>query len=172
MIYRGPGFLAVVWFGSSFTPSPPFSRLSFSVFLCVGCLWHFVYSKFRIFRMFFLFRIPFENGPNFAKLYEIFLCKSIQNSAVFWEILWLVIPIFFKDAAQTTFSTHSRETSRRWLGVGEVPGQYTPQLGCLRHFVFSKFRIFWMFFLFCIPFENILFGSGFEFQFLLFFIQF
>jgi hypothetical protein len=22
-IYRGPGFLAVVWFGSSFTPSPP-----------------------------------------------------------------------------------------------------------------------------------------------------
>ncbi len=29
-------------------------------------------------------------------------------------------------SAQTTFSTHSRETSRRWLGVGEVR-QYTPQ---------------------------------------------
>ncbi len=39
----------------------------------------------------FLFCIPFENGPNFVKLYEIFLCKSIQG---IWEILWLVIPIF------------------------------------------------------------------------------
>jgi hypothetical protein len=31
--------------------------------------------------------MPFENGPNFAKLYEIFsaifLCKSIQNSGYF-----------------------------------------------------------------------------------------
>ncbi len=60
----------------------------------VGCLRHFVYSKFRIFHCFFLFRIPFENDPNFVKLYKIFLCKSIQNSAVFWEILWRVIPIF------------------------------------------------------------------------------
>ncbi len=34
---------------------------------------------------------------------------------------------FFNDSAQTTFSTHSRETSRRWLGVGEVR-QYTQPL--------------------------------------------
>jgi len=48
--------------------------------------------------------MPFENGPNFAKLYEIFpaifLCKSIQNSGY-----------FFNDSSQTTYSTHSRETS-------------------------------------------------------------
>ncbi len=40
MIYRGPGFLAVVWCGSFFThiipPFPPASRLSFYVFLCVA----------------------------------------------------------------------------------------------------------------------------------------
>jgi hypothetical protein len=34
MIIRGPGFLEVVWFGSS--PSPSASCLSFSVFLCVA----------------------------------------------------------------------------------------------------------------------------------------
>ena len=28
MIYRGPGFLAFVWFGSSPTPSPPFSSVN------------------------------------------------------------------------------------------------------------------------------------------------
>ncbi len=38
MIYRRPGFLAFVWFGSSPTPSPlpSASRISFSVFLCVA----------------------------------------------------------------------------------------------------------------------------------------
>ncbi len=39
MIYRGPGFLAVVWFGSSpqpLTPLPSPSRLSFSVFLYIA----------------------------------------------------------------------------------------------------------------------------------------
>ncbi len=38
LIYRWPGFLAIVWFGSSPTPSPlPSSRcLSFSLFLCVA----------------------------------------------------------------------------------------------------------------------------------------
>ncbi len=38
MIYRGPGFLAVVWIGSSTSPSPKplpsATCLSFSVFLC------------------------------------------------------------------------------------------------------------------------------------------
>jgi hypothetical protein len=37
MNYRGPGFLAVVWFSYSTTPSPsPISRLSLWVFLCVA----------------------------------------------------------------------------------------------------------------------------------------
>ncbi len=39
MIYRGPGFLPIVLFGSSPTPFPPLrsaSCLSFSVFLCVA----------------------------------------------------------------------------------------------------------------------------------------
>ncbi len=39
MISRGPGFLAVVWFGSSPTPFPPLPSAkcrSFSVFLCVA----------------------------------------------------------------------------------------------------------------------------------------
>ncbi len=39
-------------------------------------------------------------------------------------------------------------------------------------FVYSKFCIFRMFFLFRIPYENILFGSGFKFQFLLFLYSF
>jgi hypothetical protein len=33
MIYRGPGFLAVVWFGSSLNPSPPFPVTKLSLFL-------------------------------------------------------------------------------------------------------------------------------------------
>ncbi len=33
----------------------------------------------------------------------------------------------FNDSSQTTYSTHSRETSRRWLGVGGEVRQYTPQ---------------------------------------------
>ncbi len=37
----------------------------------LGCLRNFVSSKFRIFRMFFLFRIIFESGNNFAKIIEI-----------------------------------------------------------------------------------------------------
>jgi len=39
MIYWGPSFLAVLWFGSTPTPHPPLpsaSYLSFSVFLCVA----------------------------------------------------------------------------------------------------------------------------------------
>jgi hypothetical protein len=39
MIYRGPGFLAVVWFGStptSFPPLPSPTCFSFSVLLCVA----------------------------------------------------------------------------------------------------------------------------------------
>ncbi len=39
MIYRGPGLLALVWFGSTPTHFPPLlsaTCLSFSVFLCVG----------------------------------------------------------------------------------------------------------------------------------------
>jgi hypothetical protein len=36
MIYRGPDFLATVWFGSSPSPPSPASCLSFSVFLCVA----------------------------------------------------------------------------------------------------------------------------------------
>jgi hypothetical protein len=71
--------------------------------------------------------MPFENGPNFAKLYEIFpaifLCKSIQNSGYlekFCDFLYQ----FFNDSSQTSYSTHSRETSRRWWGG---VSQYTPQ---------------------------------------------
>jgi hypothetical protein len=62
---------------------------------------------------------------------------------------------FFNDTAQTTFSTLSRETSRRWLGVGlgttVHPSTPTPSLlpvGCLRRFVYLKFRMFRMFFCF------------------------
>ncbi len=38
MICRGPGFLAVAWFGSSPTPSPPISNLSLFLSLSV-CRW-------------------------------------------------------------------------------------------------------------------------------------
>ncbi len=40
IIYRGPNFLAVVWFGSTPAPSPPLPSancLSCTVFLCVAC---------------------------------------------------------------------------------------------------------------------------------------
>ncbi len=57
MIYKKPGFLAVLWFGSSPTPPPHFpplqwtSCLSFSVFLCVDsekawpCINHSILSE-------------------------------------------------------------------------------------------------------------------------------
>ncbi len=35
MIFKGPGFLAVLWFGSSPTPSPLTRQQVVSVFLCV-----------------------------------------------------------------------------------------------------------------------------------------
>jgi hypothetical protein len=50
---------------------------TYRVFYDISYILNFIY-----FECFILFRIPYENGPNFAKLYEIFLCKSIQNSAV------------------------------------------------------------------------------------------
>ncbi len=72
--------------------------------------------NFGYFECFFGFRMPFENGPNFAKLYEnfpaIFLCKSIQNSRYFEKFCDFLYQ-FFNDSSQTTYSTHSRETSRR-----------------------------------------------------------
>ncbi len=36
MIYRGRGFLTIVRFGSSLSPLPSASCLSFSVFLCIA----------------------------------------------------------------------------------------------------------------------------------------
>jgi hypothetical protein len=90
--------------------------------LQIGYLRHFVNSKFRIFRTFFFVSYTIRK---FAKLYEIFLCKSIQLCGVSRNSVTCYTN-FFNYLAQTTFSTHSRETSRRWLGVGEVR-QYTPQ---------------------------------------------
>ena len=128
-------------------PSPPRNRLSplaVRKYIAseIGCLRHFVYSKFRIFRMFFLFRIPFENGPNFAKLYEIFLCKSIQNSAVFREILWLVIPIFLTIQHRRHF-LHTAEKLQDadwgWGRYDSTPLNPYPFTAASR--VFTTFRI-------------------------------
>ena len=56
------------------------------------------------------FCMPFENGPNFAKLYEIFLAiflfKSIQNSRYFEKFCDFLYQ-FFNNSSQTTYSTHS-----------------------------------------------------------------
>jgi hypothetical protein len=60
---------------------------------CLGCLRHFVYSKFRIFRMFFCF-VYHSKMAQILRNYTKFLYANLYNSAVFWEILWLVIPIF------------------------------------------------------------------------------
>ncbi len=60
----------------------------------VGCLRHFVYSKFRTFWMFFFVSYTIRKWPKFRKIRRNFVCKSIQDSAVFWDILWLVIQNF------------------------------------------------------------------------------
>ncbi len=102
----------------------------------------FVYSKFCIFRMFFLFRIPFENGPYFAKLYEIFLCKSIQNSAVFREILWLVMPIFLTIQHRRHFLHTAEKLQDADWGLGRynsTPLNPYPFTAASR--VFTTFRI-------------------------------
>ena len=90
----------------------------------------------------FLFRIPFENGPNFAKLFEIFLCKSIQNSAVFREILWLVIPIFLTIQHRRHF-LHTAEKLQDadwgWGRYDSTPLNPYPFTAASR--VFTTFRI-------------------------------
>ncbi len=126
--------------------------------------------------MFFWVSYAIRKWPHFREIIRNFSCHfSMQIYTKFWvfpEILWLFIPIFQRFITDDIFYTQQRNFKTLIGGGGGEVRQYTPQLGCLRHFVYSKFRIFRMFFLFCIPFENILFGSGFKFQFLLFLYSF
>jgi hypothetical protein len=86
--------------------------------------------NFVYFECFFGFRMPFENGPNFAKLYEnfpaIFLCKSIQNSGYFEKSV-----TFYTNFSTIHHRRHILHTAEKlqdadWgWGGGEVR-QYTP----------------------------------------------
>jgi hypothetical protein len=87
--------------------------------LYVGCLRHFVHSKFRIFRMIFFVSYTIRKWPKFREIIRNF---SMQIYTKFGGISRNSVTCytnFFNESAQTTFFTHSRETSRRCLGVGE-----------------------------------------------------
>jgi hypothetical protein len=95
------------------------------------CLAFRVFTTFRILEISYISNVFFcfvyiRKWPKFHEILRIFsmqiytkFCGISRNSVTCYTN-------FFNDSAQTTFSTHSRETSRRWLGVGEVR-QYTPQ---------------------------------------------
>ncbi len=102
--------------------------------------------------MFFLVSFTIRKWPNFHEIIRNF---SMQICTKFRGISRNSVTCytnFINNSAQTTFSTHSQ-------GVYDI--QYT------RNFVYFE-----CFFLFRIPYENILFGSGFEFQFFLFLYSF
>ena len=99
--------------------------------------------------MFFLVSFTIRKWPKFREIIRNF---SMQICTKFRGISRNSVTCytnFFNNSAQATFSTHSQ-------GVYDT-----------RNFVYFE-----CFFLFRIPYENILFGSGFEFQFLLFLYSF
>jgi len=90
----------------------------------VGCLRHFAFSKFRIFRMFFWVSYAIRKWPQFREIIRNFSCHfSMQiytKFRVFWEILWLFIPIFQLFITYDIFYTQQRN-----LGHPSTP---TPSL--------------------------------------------
>jgi hypothetical protein len=78
----------------------------------VGCLRHFAFSKFRIFRMFFWVSYAIRKWPQFREIIRNFSCHfSMQiytKFRVFREILWLFIPIFQRFITDDIFHTQQR----------------------------------------------------------------
>jgi hypothetical protein len=78
----------------------------------VGCLRHFAFSKFRIFRMFFWVSYVIRKWPQFREIIRNFSCHfSMQiytKFRIFREILWLFIPIFQRFITDDIFYTQQR----------------------------------------------------------------
>ena len=78
----------------------------------VGCLRHFAFSKFRIFRMFFWVSYAIRKWPQFREIIRNFSYHfSMQiytKFRVFREILWLFIPIFQRFITDDIFYTQQR----------------------------------------------------------------
>ena len=81
----------------------------------LGCLRHFAYSKFRIFRMFFWVSYAIRKWPQFREIIRNFSCHfSMQIYTKFWvfrEILWLFIPIFQRFITDDIFYTQQPSSS-------------------------------------------------------------
>jgi hypothetical protein len=106
-----------VWLGDGSTVTLVRKESARRIGLQLGCLRHFVYSKFRIYRMFFFVSYTVRKLPKFREIIRNF---SMQIYTKFCGILRNFVTCytnFFNDLEQATFSTHSRETSRRWLEV-------------------------------------------------------
>jgi hypothetical protein len=97
----------------------------------VGCLRHFAFSKFRIFRMFFWVSYAIRKWPQFREIIRNFSCHfSMQiytKFRVFREILWLFIPIFQRFITDDIFYTQQRNFKTLIGGGGGEVRQYTPQ---------------------------------------------
>ncbi len=116
------------------------------------------FTTFRILEISYISNVFFVSYTirKWPKFREIIRNFSMQIYTKFRSILRNSVTCytnFFNDSAQTTFSTHSRETSRRWLGWGRydnTPLNPYPFTAASRvfttFFVYSKFRMFRMFF--------------------------
>jgi hypothetical protein len=106
-----------------------------------------------------------------SRNYTKFFYANLYNIPRYFQKFCDLLYQFFKRfSTDNIFYTQQRNFKTLIGGGGGTtvhPSTPTPSLlpvGCLQHFVYSKFCLFRMFFLFRIPFENILFGSGFIFQ--------
>jgi hypothetical protein len=95
MIYRGPSFLAIVWFGSSLIPSHPLSHLSFSVFLCVpgrpywrvsGMRWERSQIKEKLF-FYKLFSTFWWKPRDFVENFQCFVLNLVNRPIKVNEVI-------------------------------------------------------------------------------------
>ena len=101
----------------------------------VGCLRHFAFSKFRIFRMFFWVSYAIRKWPQFREIIRNFSCHfSMQiytKFRVFREILWLFIPIFQRFITDDIFYTQQPSSSlscilalHNRISLGHLPANW------------------------------------------------
>ncbi len=96
----------------------------------LGCLRHFAFSKFCIFRMFFWVSYAIRKWPQFREIIRNFSChfsmQICKKLRVFREILWLFIPIFQRFITDDIFYTQQRNFELLKIIVFVQGGSPTP----------------------------------------------
>ncbi len=145
MIYRGPGFLAVVWFGSTPIPYPPLPSticLFFSVFLCFadraycrerwGAFWTktnlgLLTRLFAIFQWFnYYFFLPTWLCVIFQRKHKhsdftLQICRGISH-----ENLFLLMYLTMKNWWKLFFSSHLAVRISFFLRMGSMTSTFPP----------------------------------------------